>query len=182
MSLIRLAAIGAPSPQPEWLKCYQGDHVISSLGSFVILASISSKDRSAPQGGRWPAASAGLFAKGEGTGNPASARGVAEPEGQIASPGRRTAVVGMYPHAEWDPTSSLVLQTTLEMHAGPDSCSSWGGYSRSRVRWDSWFCLFIHSTPAMAHACLLGARNSSRCLDIISEQTRQKSCITELVF
>lgn len=124
---------------------------ISKLGSFVILASVSSKGRSAHQGGRWPAASIGLFAKGEGTRNPASAGGVAEPEGQIASPGRRMTLVGMHPHAEWDPASSLFLQTALEMHVGPNSCPSWGGQSRSRARWASWFCSFIHLTPAVAH-------------------------------
>lgn len=62
--------------------------VTAGPGSFVILASLSSKDGSAPQGGRWPAASTELSAGGEDARNPASPGGVAKPEGQTASPGK----------------------------------------------------------------------------------------------
>lgn len=54
----------------------------------MILASLSSKDGSAPQGGRRPAASTELSAGGEDARNPASPGGVAKPEGQTASPGK----------------------------------------------------------------------------------------------
>ena len=132
MSLIPLAALEAPSSYPEWLRCYQGGRVISSLGALVILASISSKDRSAPQRGRWPAASTGPFAEGEDTGPWASAGGMAEPENQTTSPGRGTAAVGRCPHALWNPASSSSLQ--MKMHTGPDSHPKLGGIPRPR--WD----------------------------------------------
>lgn len=122
--------ISHPTPcHGSFLPPARGNHIIPSPESFMILASLSSKDWSASQGGRWPATSTELFAEGEGTQNPASAGGMAKPEGQIASPGR-TAMVRRCPHAEWDHASSS-LQTMLEIHTGPDACPCWGGHSRS---------------------------------------------------